>query len=231
MKKQTLDIPGIGTVIVTTNQRSKNIRLSVVSGELKVSKPPHVPQRAVYEFINKNNNWAQKKINASRQTKLIHDGDVLARNTVVKFVRTDNDSTRVKCVRTGLEVQLSRSAKADDKETQERLVEALVPIWRRQAKAYLPARLDELARLYDFEYNQLRLKNIHTRWGSCSSSKNINLNIQLMKLDEELIDHVLLHELSHTKALNHGKAFWDVFESVRPGARSERKQLKQMVIF
>lgn len=231
MKKETLDIPELGLVVVTTNKRAKNIRLNITSGELRVTKPPYVSRATVVAFIDNNHSWAQKKLEESLQAKLINDGDVLAPETAVSFTTTTNSATTIMRVLGGLEVRLAQNAEPADKDVQEAIVEAMVPIWRKEAKSYLPSRLDELASTYNFRYKKLQLKNIHSRWGSCSSSKNINLNIQLMKLNEELIDHVLLHELSHTKALNHGADFWKVFESVRPGAREERKQLKQMIIF
>ncbi len=222
----------VGTVKVTTNRRSRNIRLSVASGEVRVSKPYGVSKSAVVSFLNKNHDWILKKLVTSKQSKIINDGDILAEGFKVVFEsKNDVKDVVITSVGAGFKVTHPATLSADSKQVQQKLIEALVPVWRKQAKKYLPKRLSELANVYDFKYNQLRLKNIHTRWGSCSSAGNINLNIQLMKLDGDLIDHVLLHELSHTKALSHGDDFWEIFETVRPGARQERKQLKQMVIF
>jgi len=191
-----------------------------------------VPNSAVLVFIDKNRDWIDKRLKESSQTRLIHDLDVLAPNTTVKFMEVP-DVAEISAEEEGNVIIVSYPANKSwqDKDVQDATIKVLVPIWRKLAKGYLPGRLSQLAEAHGFEYEALRLKNIHTRWGSCTNTGNINLNIQLMKLDDDLIDHVLLHELSHTKALNHGKDFWKVFESVRPGARDERKQLKKMVIF
>ncbi len=232
MKKEILEIDSVGSVVVTTNKRAKNIRLYVSSGKIRVTKPYLVPQSAVRVFLSKNEEWIQKKLESSKRTSLINDGDVLAPGTKVVIRAADSAlETTVKTTTKGLVVTHSPHVEPNSKHVQEEIIRALAPVWRKHAKKYLPDRLDTLADTYGFKYNKLRLKNIHSRWGSCSSAKNINLNIQLMKLDEDLIDHVLLHELSHTKAMNHGADFWEVFEAVRTGARAERKQLKQMVIF
>jgi len=187
---------------------------------------------SVNAFIKKNREWINTKLADSKQGRLIHDGDVLAPETKI-YINESETTDKVTVVRTsqGLLVKHPSGLNSGDKEVQSEIINALVPIWRKQAKSYLPKRIEQLAATYGFEYKQLRLKNIHSRWGSCSSAGNINLNIQLMKLDEDLIDHVLLHELAHTRAMNHGADFWKVFEAVRQGARQERKQLKQMVIF
>ena len=97
---------------------------------------------------------------------------------------------------------------------------------RRQAKAYLPGRLAELAAQHGFSYNQVRIKHNVSNWGSCSVKKNINLNLNLMRLPAELQDYVMLHELCHLKYMNHGKEFHALLESVRPNHKELRRQLR-----
>ena len=97
---------------------------------------------------------------------------------------------------------------------------------RAEAKAYLPARLRELADLNGFRYNQVRIKHNVSNWGSCSVKGNINLTLNLMRLPEELRDYVMLHELCHLKHLNHGPEFHALLESVCPEHRRLQRQLK-----
>ena len=97
---------------------------------------------------------------------------------------------------------------------------------RKQAKEYLPGRLAELAALYGFSYNQIRIKHNVSNWGSCSSKGNINLNLNLMRLPSELRDYVMLHELCHLKYLNHGPEFHALLESVCPEHRDLQRQMK-----
>ena len=97
---------------------------------------------------------------------------------------------------------------------------------RRQAKAYLPRRLAELAAQHGFSYNQVRIKHNVSNWGSCSVKKNINLNLNLMRLPAELQDYVMLHELCHLKYMNHGKEFHALLESVCPNHKELRRQLR-----
>jgi predicted metal-dependent hydrolase len=231
VKKQIITVEPFGEVQVTTSPRSRSVRIKVVNRRLVATKPRGVPLSAVKNFIANNESWVAKKLNESTEATLIHDGDFVAPNTRVFFEKTENAVTSVVQRQGSVEVMMKHGAQFSDKEVQDALVIRLKTFWRKEAKKYIPSRLDLLAEQHGFRYNELRLKDIRTRWGSCSSKGNININIQLIKLDEELIDHVLLHELSHTKAMNHGQDFWDVFEDVRPGAKQERKQLKQMTIF
>ena len=98
---------------------------------------------------------------------------------------------------------------------------------RKQAKAYLPGRLAELAAQHGFSYNQVRIKHNVSNWGSCSVKKNINLNLNLMRLPAELQDYVMLHELCHLRYLNHGQQFHALLESVCPNHRELRRRLKE----
>ena len=97
---------------------------------------------------------------------------------------------------------------------------------RRQAKAFLPGRLAELAAQHGFSYNQVRIKHNVSNWGSCSVKKNINLNLNLMRLPAELQDYVMLHELCHLKHMNHGKEFHALLESICPNHKALRTKLR-----
>ena len=97
---------------------------------------------------------------------------------------------------------------------------------RAQAKAELPPRLAQLAARHGFTYNKVFIKNNVSNWGSCSSLKNINLNLRLVSLPEELRDYVMLHELCHLKYLNHSPQFHALLESVCPGHRALARELR-----
>lgn len=98
---------------------------------------------------------------------------------------------------------------------------------RKEAKAFLPGRVSELAAVHGFEYNRVFIKHNVSNWGSCSSKKNINLNLNLMRLPAELRDYVILHELCHLRHMNHGPEFHSLLESVCPGHRALARQLKE----
>ena len=103
---------------------------------------------------------------------------------------------------------------------------ALADIDREDARKILNQRLSELAAENDFEYNRVFIRSQKTRWGSCSSKNNINLNMNLLHLPSELVDYVLLHELTHTKVKDHSPNFWDELETVCPDAKEKRRLLE-----
>ena len=74
---------------------------------------------------------------------------------------------------------------------------------RHEALRVLSKRLAALAARYGFSYTRVTVRDMRTRWGSCSSERRISLALSLMTLPEHLIDYVLLHELCHTVEINH----------------------------
>ncbi|MBR2725180.1 M48 family metallopeptidase [Candidatus Saccharibacteria bacterium] len=96
----------------------------------------------------------------------------------------------------------------------------------KQAKAYLPYRLEYFAKLYGYKYSKCRLSHAGTRWGSCSSNQTISLNIGLMKVPEILRDYVILHELAHLHHMDHSKAFWQEVGEHDHNYKMHEKKLK-----
>lgn len=106
--------------------------------------------------------------------------------------------------------------------------ELLALFFKQYAREYLQQRLDQLSNEFNLPYNRLTIRAQKTRWGSCSSKKNINLNYRLLFIEKELTDYILLHELVHTVHMNHSKAFWFYLESLMPDARNRDRQVNQM---
>jgi predicted metal-dependent hydrolase len=108
----------------------------------------------------------------------------------------------------------------------QRAAAAKMKILKKQAADYLPYRLAFLAQKHGFSYSLGRLGLRSSRWGSCTSKKVISLNIALMKVPEPLQDYVLIHELCHTRHLNHSKDFWAEVAKYDPDYKEHRKSLK-----
>ena len=89
-------------------------------------------------------------------------------------------------------------------------------------------RLDHFAPRLDVSYRSLRLSNAATRWGSASLDGSLRLNWRLVHLELELIDYVVVHELSHLRQMNHGPEFWRVVASVMPDYEPRRQRLRRV---
>jgi predicted metal-dependent hydrolase len=95
------------------------------------------------------------------------------------------------------------------------------------AKRKLKTRLGTLAKRHDFTYNRVFIRNQRTRWGSCSVQNNISLNIRLVLLPEQLMDYVILHELTHTRVKNHSAVFWRELDKYVGNGKAEAAKLRE----
>ena len=73
-------------------------------------------------------------------------------------------------------------------------------------------RVNHFCKVMDVTVGRITIRNQKTRWGSCSSKGNVNFNYQLYYMPRELMDYVIIHELSHRRHMNHSAEFWQVVE-------------------
>ena len=73
--------------------------------------------------------------------------------------------------------------------------------------------------------NKVRIRDLKYAWGSCSSNKNISINLKLAKKDEKAIEYVVLHEMCHLIHMNHSKSFWSLVEKNMPNFKEYKKLL------
>ena len=115
-----------------------------------------------------------------------------------------------------------------NKELQAWLRKVIEEALRRNAKIILPPRLYALSLQHNLSYKSVKINSSSGRWGSCSARGNINLSYFLVLLPGHLIDYVLLHELAHTREMNHGEHFWELLDSMTGNkAQTLRKELRK----
>lgn len=126
-----------------------------------------------------------------------------------------------------LQIFCPHHADFSNTEVQKWLRDTISRALRDTARRKLPNRLEELSRLHGLPYQCVKISSSTTRWGSCSTRKSINLSYHLILLPKHLIDYVLLHELAHTRFMNHGTEFWGLLNQLTNGqARALQKELR-----
>lgn len=185
--------------------------------------PPYAPLFLAKRLLNSSRHSIRKERQVNQPTLV--DGMRLGKSHTLRVVTGE----RLSCERRGQTVLLHvpHDVALDSQRVTDVLTPKVIDALRREAKSYLPRRLAHLAEAHGFSYNTVRFSHAGTRWGSCSSNGTISLNIALMKLEFTLIDYVLLHELSHTRHMNHSKSFWDEVERCDPEYKNHRRLLKR----
>ena len=98
--------------------------------------------------------------------------------------------------------------------------------YKNKALNFVKERIEYFNENDDFEFNNITIRNQKTRWGSCSSKKNLNFNYKIILLPKNIADYIIVHELCHLKELNHSKNFWNLVGEIIPDYVSVRKELR-----
>lgn len=96
-----------------------------------------------------------------------------------------------------------------------------------QAVEYILKRVKYYAEKENFVYNKITIKNLVSRWGSCSTKGNLNFNCLLMLTPDYVIDYIVVHELCHLREMNHSEKFWAEVEKIMPDYQRAELWLKQ----
>jgi predicted metal-dependent hydrolase len=177
------------------------------------------------KWINKNLSKVQKQ--EQSYTFFSANNSFKTRSHLVNITSTELSKNTVHIENTNVKVLISKKLSISSEENQLYIRNIILEIWRKEAKEYLPKRVKALAIDHDFNYQKLTIKNTKSRWGSCSFDNNINLSLHLMRISNELIDYVILHELVHTKVKNHSSKFWETLEKHCPNSKILDKELKK----
>ena len=114
--------------------------------------------------------------------------------------------------------------KAVEKETKKQEKKPLYT--KEEFKEIVEKYANELIKQTGLVPNKITIKKIKYAWGSCSSKKNITINLELIKYSEQAIRYVILHEICHIKYMNHSKDFWNLVEKYMPDYKQVKKEFK-----
>lgn len=111
---------------------------------------------------------------------------------------------------------------------QEKLRSVLDEFYRSKAKEKIAPRVGRWSRELRLPYNELKFQLLEKRWGSCTPTNNIIINIECIKLPFSLIDYLIVHELVHTKVKSHSKEFWAELSKHMPKWKELDEQMQGM---
>jgi predicted metal-dependent hydrolase len=216
--------------VIKKHHLARHIRVSIrPDGTVQVSMPTRTSLKRAEMLIDSARPTIRRLRNQYLDTKVRHewkDGVSIGSSHMLRLVR-DTSAKRPWAKIVGQQLCIGYDDHVSTHELKVFIDDEAKKILRVQARAYLSRRLPALAERMDCRYEKIRYSNAGTRWGSCSSRGTISLNVWLMTLDKELIDYVLIHELAHTKHMNHSPRFWAYVERFDPDFRLHRREIKK----
>jgi predicted metal-dependent hydrolase len=95
-----------------------------------------------------------------------------------------------------------------------------------KAQSLFEDKLEKYSKKLGVRVKRMIVKNLKNRWGSLTKSGVINLNLNLIKAPEDIIDYIILHELCHLKIKEHSHHYWDLVHRFMPNYQDKIEWLK-----
>ncbi|MDO8591363.1 MAG: SprT family zinc-dependent metalloprotease [bacterium] len=225
MATRLVFIHGIGQVTLAKRRGTRNLRLSInPNGRVRVGLPYWVPYKTAINFAKERRSWISEQ-QILNHLAVLRSGVKVGKAHTLYFLKSP-ELTAIKTRLDQIAIYVSSPYDETDIRVQHKAHQACERALAAEAKTVLPYRIKSLSVLHGYPYKDLKIRKLTSRWGSCSSQKTITLSYFLMQLPWELIDYVILHELVHTRHLNHSPGFWRSLEELVPGARARQKEIR-----
>jgi len=215
---------------VRVSRRARRLSVRVYpGGRVEVVVPPGASAATVQRFVGTHREWIEQRVTdlstvagvAVERLPQRIELAALGRRYAVQYRATPSRVTQANIVGEGC---LEISGATHDA----RLVGAALRNWLFDlAEHELLRELRRMAQLGGFEFQRLQIRRQRTRWGSCSASGTISLNVCVLFQPVDVMRYLLIHELSHTRHMNHSRRFWALVESLEPDyQRLDRELLR-----
>jgi predicted metal-dependent hydrolase len=219
---------------IRTSSRARRIRLTVtVSHGLVIVVPRYFDVSRIPQIISNKEQWIRNALAKVQQGNNYHRSPLVLPEKI--YLRSINSEYSVivryhnkrKNILSVDENVITLSLHTGNKNSGFALLKKWI---QEKAKEILLPWILRLSDAHGFSFNSAVIRNQRTRWGSCSAKKNINLNRRLIFLPPHLIEYLFLHELCHTKEMNHSKRYWMLVEKHCPNYKSLDKELKHAAL-
>ncbi len=226
-------IDGLRVPVYITTEHRRDCRVSIGKKGIHVRLASAIPAEKRQQQARELMEWARLKVRekgwiTEEPRRIYRNGDLLRLGGELFQVELRHiPGNRIRCI---IEHQVLRffvGRATDPAMHSEIMSELAAQASMRYFGKWFRDRVSMLnAYYFGYTYNQVRLKNNVTNWGSCSSMGNINLNIRLLFAPLEVLDYVVLHELAHLKRPDHSPAFWRLVENTMPDYQQHVRWLK-----
>ena len=202
------------------------------NGAVVVTCPFRVSEIYVKQLLQEKTQWILKKLNniemqgnSVNKKKVYEEGECfsyLGKEYKLKLIKNSNiKRANVGINEDNLVITLPNNFVTED-------IRSILKLWYvSQFKLVVEERVKHYSSIIGVFPQKITIREQKTRWGSCSTKGNINLNWKLIMASLEVLDYVVIHELCHMKQMNHSKEFWKIVESIFPQYKECRKWLKE----
>ena len=213
------------TVRVSGRARRLSVRV-YPGGRVEVVVPPGASPAAVQKFVGTHRQWIHRRVADLSTAAAVGDSrpasislPAIGRHYGVEYEYAAASAARVRVA--GENVITVSGPLHNDRAVTAALRDWLADLAREQ----LSNELAKVAAEGGFRYARTQIRRQRTRWGSCSASGTISLNVCLLFLRPQVVRYLLVHELCHTRHMNHSARFWSLVGSLESDYRELDREL------
>lgn len=226
-KKQIISDKDFGKIHFVVRRSARNITMRVKEDGLHVTTPPYRSITALLEAIAPFRERLRNVCSEVKPKPFDLNFSIEAECFRLKLETSQLKNFTVSMRDETVVIACPAHADFTTDRVQTLVKNAVMRAMRKKAEEYLPPLVQYWSSLFDLPYNKVTISKARSRWGSCSSKRDISLSFYLMLLPAHLMDYVILHELAHTREMNHGPKFWELLNQLTDGkALALRKELR-----
>ena len=205
--------------------KRKTLSIHIKDTGVEVRAPLKMPGRDIEFFVASKEKWIADKLAQLQERSKHRELFKLSYGEEIMLRGTQRTITASSEVPRGFD---DKSLYLPPGLTANQIKSACVELYKKTAGDYLRERVGLYSKKLGVSPEIVRINGAKKRWGSCSSKKNINFSWRLIMADDEVIDYVVVHELSHLSQMNHSARFWLIVERILPDFRERRQRLKEL---
>lgn len=216
--------------IQINKKKVKNVTLKVKrDGTIHLTVPEAATNEYIERVLDNKKEWIEVKLKHFKENyykpevKEMVSGEsfkYLGKNYRLKVIEAQEEGVRL--YRGYIEIYVK------DKSNFKRKEELLKKWYMDKAKNKFAELVCQYEEVVKENINSIKVLTMKTRWGSCNiESRNINLNLELIKKPRYCIEYVILHELAHLKYHDHSKSFWEYMSVHMPNWKWRKDKLEE----
>lgn len=208
--------------------RRRTISISVNRNEITVKAPHHASDDVIRGFVRENSEWIEKRLSeALEASRRIGDQELFTKNLPylgqIYPIYFSDTFSRERILFEGN--RFTAHVRSRSQKNLERLHAAWL---RRRARQIFADRVAAFSHVIGASPSRITIRNQRTRWGSATASTGtLSFNYNILKAPADIVDYIVVHELSHLVEPNHSRSFWKIVESVIPDYKEKVRWLKK----
>lgn len=231
LKIKEIEIP----IDIKSYKNSKSIKIYFKGNTLKITKPKIISIKSVLKIIKQDEEKLYnkyKQILASEITtikqwetgeKIYYKGQEL---TIVRNISNTTKLT-INLKEEQKQIIITLPEEINQEQVKKQIDKLIKKLLKANTESVIAERLPYWSQITQIDYNEVKVRDAITRYGSCMpSKKNLYFSSRLIMLPQDKIDAIIVHELCHMKHKYHNKEFYDLVAKYIPNYREIDKWLK-----